>query len=496
MGAALEREWVIAVLLIADISGVMAAIAAQRPFWFDEFFTYYVSRLESMSAVWDALRHGADLNPPLFYVATRFWHSLFGVSELTTRLPAILGFVTMQVGIYIFVARFGSRLAGMAAMAFPLVTGAFYYSYEARAYGMELGLVMLAAVAWQSAAGGHRRTLALPALCLCLAGALLSHCYSVLAVSSFGIAECVRSVRRRRVDWPMIFALGIPCLAVLTYLPLLSAVQADPFDNVVFRATIRASLEMILAPAWWPILFVLIVASLPTGNPTSGGETHRPTPEEFVLLAGFVAAPVFGWLLASGYTKIFMERYGLAAILGLSALLGILVTAVARRSRPRAVAVLCILLVSFLWRPVDAVARSVVGDPIQPPREFSLTSLDPKLPIVMANGFLFLERSHYEAPELVRRFYFLLDKQAALRITGTYGFAQLEDYRPWFPIRGQFANYREFLAAQESFYVITCPEFPMDWVLTKLREDRANIRYLDHIVVGGRPALLVQVDRR
>ena len=310
VGAAMEQEWFLCLIPIAYIYALVTALVAHRPFWFDELFTFYITRLPSMSAVWSALKDGADLNPPLFYAATRFLQSLFGSSEWATRLPAMIGFLVMMLGLYRFVSRYGSRLGGMVAMMFPLVTGACYYAQEARPYGMELGFIAMGAVCWQAATRGEHRRFTLAALSLCLAGALLTHCYAVLAVAPFGLAEGVRTFIRKKFDWPMWIALAIPCSAVLTYLPLLAAVRSDPFDNPVYKATVRASYEMILAPAVWPLLLALAaVALLGERDPEQAGPAAEGVPlHEMVLAGGFLAAPFLGALLASTVTKIFIDR--------------------------------------------------------------------------------------------------------------------------------------------------------------------------------------------
>ena len=259
----MERQWFIWLFVIADAYLVMTLLSAQRPFWFDELFTLYMTRLPDMATVWAALKGGADLNPPLFYAATKLFHNLSGGKEWAIRVPAIIGFLVMMFGLYRYILRYGSRLAGMVAMTFPLVTGAFYYSSEGRAYGMEFGFIAVAAVCWQAATRGEWRLYNLAGLTLCLAGALLSHCYAVLAVAPFGLAEAVRTLQRKRIDWPVWAALAVPCLSVLSYLPMMAAVTGgDPFDNPVYFTTARAAYELILGAAWWPLVFALSVLVL------------------------------------------------------------------------------------------------------------------------------------------------------------------------------------------------------------------------------------------
>ena len=104
--------------------------ASRKLFWFDELCSVYVSRLPDMASVWSALKHGMDFNPPLFYAVTRLSESLFGEGHIATRLPAILGFWIFCLCLFRFVSCRTSVLAGLISMLFPLVTTAYFYSYE------------------------------------------------------------------------------------------------------------------------------------------------------------------------------------------------------------------------------------------------------------------------------------------------------------------------------------------------------------------------------
>jgi 4-amino-4-deoxy-L-arabinose transferase-like glycosyltransferase len=74
---------VLYVFLVARLIG--------RRLWFDELFTYYIAQSPTLARLFDAIAH-TDLNPPLIYLLVRLFHSLFGASEIVTRLPAALAF--------------------------------------------------------------------------------------------------------------------------------------------------------------------------------------------------------------------------------------------------------------------------------------------------------------------------------------------------------------------------------------------------------------------
>ena len=64
------------------------ALSRAKPLWFDELFTYYMARLAISDQI-SALRSGIETNPPGFPWLVGVSQALLGVSELTTRLPAM-----------------------------------------------------------------------------------------------------------------------------------------------------------------------------------------------------------------------------------------------------------------------------------------------------------------------------------------------------------------------------------------------------------------------
>jgi hypothetical protein len=503
IAAALERKWLLFVILFAEIYLVITALHGMRRFWYDELFTFYVCRLPSMRAIWAALKDGADLNPPLFYAATRACQAVFGKSELATRLPAILGFLAMALCIFHFVSRFGSRLAGLAAMTFTVITGSYYYASEARAYGMMLGFGGLAAVFWQSAARNERRKLALPGLAAALAGALLSHCYAVLVVIPFGLAEAARWISRRKADWPMLAWLALPCFAVLLYLPMFAATRGNVFNNPVYRptwASIPACYATHFEAALWPVLAGLAVLALVRSGPeaSSGDKPGSAIPaHETVLAVGFALAPVFGVLLAMGVTGVFMDRYGVAALIGFSILLGGLIAW--RQSRPAAAAVLCIFIGAFAVKSAVWMDESLTkpgASKTVPMPQLVLSDLSRDVPIVITNGLLFLEFDHYESKTVTDQLYFLTDEAEAMRYTGTSAFDRgFYILRKWFPIRAHLENYSRFLATHSHFLVLADYNFPMDWVMRKMLDDNVPLLFKGQFPSQHGDVILVEISR-
>src|SRR4051794_18078178 len=88
-----RRGIAIVFLLISALYFVDTFLRATlKTFWYDELFTVYLCRLPTFHATWAAVLNGTDLNPPLFYLMTRWAQHWSGEGLIATRLPAIIGF--------------------------------------------------------------------------------------------------------------------------------------------------------------------------------------------------------------------------------------------------------------------------------------------------------------------------------------------------------------------------------------------------------------------
>jgi hypothetical protein len=109
VGELLERNRYV-FLLLASLGYFSVTIyrAQHQLFWFDEIFTFYIARLPNIASIWNACMHGVDFNPPLLYLLTRWSQGIFGVNELGTRMPEVVGFWVFCLCLY----RFTSWVAG------------------------------------------------------------------------------------------------------------------------------------------------------------------------------------------------------------------------------------------------------------------------------------------------------------------------------------------------------------------------------------------------
>jgi hypothetical protein len=399
--------------------------AHRKLFWFDELFTVYISRLPDLSSMWHVLSEGVDFNPPLVYALTRVSVLLLGEGQVTVRLPAIVGFGVFCLCLFRFVSIRSSILGGYVSMLFPLVTGAYWYAYEARPYGALLGFCGVALICWQGATmQSERRWFWLTGLAGALACAMLIHSYAVLLFLPIGFGELARSVRLRRVDWPVWVAIIVPSAAMLPSLTLLHNAQSNLNVQGFFQPTLpklAAAYVSYLAPATGVLsgAFVLMLVSRMSrpANVTQLTHVAKHQLHEFVALFVFVAIPVFAYLAAKITGAPFLSRYGISCIAGFAGLLGI---ALARRP-PIAIGVLFLLVTqigigfiqfkrnSFILEPSTSLALSTSAPDFMQRYTQMASVQDNESPIVLLDDLEFLPTFYYAPVGVASRLTHLVD---------------------------------------------------------------------------------------
>lgn len=114
--------------------------------WYDETFTYAVSRLP-FERMMTAIR--GDVHPPLWYVIEHGWIALTGGRpEFVLRFPALLfgllsGWLTYRLALGLGYDR---KIATFSALALALTPGQIYYAQEARMYTLLQSAVLVAAL--------------------------------------------------------------------------------------------------------------------------------------------------------------------------------------------------------------------------------------------------------------------------------------------------------------------------------------------------------------
>jgi hypothetical protein len=327
--------------------------ASRLLFWFDEIFTIYEANLPDLRSLWHALIAGVDGELPLLHLLTRWSEHLLGVGPLGVRMPEIIAFWVFCLCLFRFVAVRTNAFGGLISMVFPMVTEAYWYSYDARAHALALCASGVALMCWQAAAEKkHARFVPLFGVQLSLVAALLLHPYSVLIFVPLVAGEIARVIVRHRPDWVMWFAIATPAPIGLIYLPVLQGSKNfhnlfPPSLDVLFTSysVLFTSSITILVIALTLIYASELARPLKTSETTdlSNSSRGRLPVHETVALNAAVVLPFFMFAIARAAESLMLPRYALPCVFGISALLGI---GLARRP---VIGVIVLVLISVLF---------------------------------------------------------------------------------------------------------------------------------------------------
>ncbi len=478
--------------------------ASEKPFWFDELCSLYIVRLPTFADSWRAVLHGADFNPPLFYLIQRADRALFGDGLIAARLPAMVSFWILCLCLFRFAYKLAGWRAGWVAMVLPVLTGAYYYAYEARPHGIVLGFCGLALVAWQESERKlPRRGLWLLALSLFLAAAFFTHCYALVIVVPFGLVELVRNVRTRSIQPATWIALLAPvAVAVIAFIPLLRSYRTTMggvgmgWHNIstVSLGRIPIFYSDLLSPCILIVLCALLFLcverlSRPADLSEPANET-KITVSTALLIGAFSAMPIYGNILARLLKGPFFARYFMTAVAGVCLIIAL---SMARKRWSRASAVLSLLVGCTLvtdtclvvWHRLTHHAETLVepstgwmidteiGDRLAT-RRWMIAQTGTSLPIVIASQMDFLYLVHYW-PEAKPRLYTVSTSTRELA------------YRLYTAV-GQYCHvgynspetYDQFLPAHKDFFVFgDANTTPVLAYLTKRGATFEDLRFQD-----------------
>ena len=416
-------------------------LASRKPLWNDELFTFYIARVPKLRDIWGALLTGAEQIPPAFYWLTRVFLGNSADSHAAIRLPEILGFWLMGVCLIAIVSRRAPLAYGVVAALAPLFTGAYVYAFEARPYGVVLGLAALALVCWQRA-GARRGKLWTAGLGVTLAAAVSTHYYAVLLFVPLAAAEAIHAWLLRRVRWSVWIALALGAAPLLFYLPLIRGARtySGTFWARPGAGSIAEFVTFLFGQSALPLAAVLAWAGLhvlvrwKAGAPPEG-RPQLPL-EEVAAVLGYMALPALAVVLGKAATGAYTHRYALPAVIGVS-VFGAWVLSVVFGGRSRPALLIAALLSCVFFARVFWEYREISRTAAQQAAiiSFLQEQTDAGLPVVVADPHLFFELSHYAPHELAGRLRYLADAKLAVRFVGTDTVDRgLLAMREWAPI--------------------------------------------------------------
>ena len=462
-----------------------------RPLWHDELYTYYIAKSPTMAKFIAAVTQ-IDLQPPLQYVLSRLSLNLLGGSDLAVRVPSIVAFTVASICLYHFVRRKLGRFYGLTAMLVFWLGPFLQYAGEARPYALVVGFLGIAMLGWQTAIEGRRRQLGLFALAFGVWGMIVSQAFSPLIIAILGFAELMRSIDRRKIDWPVWIALVAPSPFVIVYLPMFRRFEGWTALPPAFQASYFKIIEFygdLLSFVSGALLLGLITALIVcrSQEDTNAATSFTVRKHEVALVLGLLSLPILVNLALMRAGGAFWPRYCIATGIGFSLLFVYVLARLSNNSRAAAAIVAyCVLLglaVRLTLEIVTPRGHAMV-------KQLSLKQLDSRYPLVDASGLTFLEMNKREDASLLSRLFYLTDHDAAIRYAHATIFEGTAILREYWPIRGTVAPYRDFIRQTPHFFVLGTPDYPEDWLIPKLLDDGAQLQfkgelpgsYKDHMV--------------
>lgn len=468
-----------------------------RPLDQDEWFVFQTDVVPSIRKLIDVQLHSPISLDPLFYhLVGHASVSLFGHTAFAIRLPSLLGFLLMQVCLFAFVKRIAGPYAGFVAATIPALTATLFYAQQARPYGLLLGLAALLLLSYQHSTRDTQRTAWLVVLAATLALALNTHYFAVLLLLPLYAAELVRILSRRRIDWPMVLAIGAGSAGALLTLPFQKG--AGEFrkhyynaGRVGFHAITQSYRALIINYTHYSmrvqhvLMGLLIVAALVVVLGVvvrlRRNDPAIPVPEVTFLLVLSIL-PLFGFLLARFVTHSIEVRYILPAILGLSVFIAIALQPLYRNAQAmRGISTACLLLLGLTGLSRAVEARS------QAPIPWFLTVWNASTvpgPIYIQSMGNFEELGNHVADPAVRSRISLV-YSSPLEIALTHHDTQsltAEHMRHFTGYR--IARYEDLHAQPGPHLFIVYPADGWDWLITAIAQDHAAVRPLGPALKG------------
>jgi hypothetical protein len=455
------------------------AIGNRRYVWYDELFTFDIARSTSLQQLWDRLKF--DNHTPTVYLLSRLSMSVFGPTPFGLRFPSMIEFYVGSMAILLYVKRkAGTAFAGVAVLMLWGAAPTLFYAVEARPYALVFASFACLLLSWDRAIRAQPRNVALFGIAISTLLMSAAHIFAPFTLFAFVVAEATRFWRRHKPDYALWAALLLPMSIMVIYIPRIRASEGIVFG---VHASFSATGKFFEDTFNGPVMFFVLLAALLVTQLRKDGET-RPEflPEEFMLLACMFLSPIFLSLILIYRQGTFYDRYGIASQVAMLAALSIFLAYRFRLSRVAAWAASIVLLFFLLRNQVWHVLREPVTA-----NAAILASVEPKLPIVVGDGMVFMEMSHHEELAVASRLYFLKDVDASMRYVHSNIFQTFEapdDMKAaGFPIPGQIEQYTSFVSQHRQFLLIGVP---VQWIFIKLRLDGASIAYRD-VYRGAKP---------
>lgn len=400
-----RSAWVIASLCVLLFFGLSLAVDSGRLFWYDEISTLALVRLPSMAAIWHAMRQPIDASTPTYFLLEKVFDTGLHQTALSARL---LSSISVAAGLFVVfncVSRLVNGLYGLIAMGVLMCSFLPYYSYEARAYGLEFLVASITLWVWLHVKERDWRYAAAFGACFFLGE--LTHYYFALSLVPY-VAFVLLSKRRESRQFQAVVAaiVGIG-LAGLILLPAALAIRSlsKKFWAHITVSSLN-SFSHFFPYAMVPLAGIAILLTLLSlaGRERRSGQARIPEMTSAEQLGWlFLLTPIAGIILGRFVTHAFVDRYFIGFLPGVAVAVACLCSRLMRGMSFAPAAVALVLLGFGLSEQTVVAAHPDMVDPYhdQQTKTKGAMQLEPKILkdgkqfIVVEQPLLFLEAHYY-----------------------------------------------------------------------------------------------------
>jgi hypothetical protein len=413
-------HWIALAVFIPYLAELGVRLAG-RPVWFDEIFTWRIALL-GWGPAWDAVRSGADNQPPLYYWLVRLAMLVLGENTVALRIWSATGALVMLGLVYWLTGRRYGWLAAASAVAAIRLTHTGVYALEARPYGLLLGAGALAACCWLVLAEPGRRRWKLLALALGIGLAGGCHYFGILVIVPLVVGQAVRDWPRKQVDWPVWVTMAVaslPWLGQFLFQYQSLALYRSGFWSAPRLHMINATLGLyLLAPAMWLLpAFVYWILHQTVRRRREPAVQPAFAIDEAVVVIGLATMPVWFYPIAL-VSGAYDPRYVAPSAVGWAVLFAWLIARADARAAATALLAFTVLAL-YGVRLLETAVRWNLRLPVVVSELRALASVRPSGDIVVADGHRYLQAHHYADPQTRARLVYLADVPRALLHSGT-----------------------------------------------------------------------------
>jgi hypothetical protein len=406
----------------------------------------------------DTLRHGGELNPPLYFTIEWLFGRLWGTGDWSLR---VLSAICVSLGscVLFFTIRplSGPRLAALAlALVLGLSRGVFVFVMQARYYGVLFLLVAVAtfyAVRLQSKSRLKWHDYALVFLThSCM---IYVHLYGLLYSGMILAAMMAADWLWAKPRWGLYGSVVAAWAAFAAWLPFtltqLKSVSAGAWTPPHYHTVGYIIEQMALdAPLGLIFLFLalLTLIALIVVKPCAGTQeleacsAPRAWSALLMLAVALMTFPIVAWLGSFRIVGFFMPRYVFPCTTALVVLAALMLTALhsipkvqpplrlAVSARTWSIASFFVLAFCLLFQPVRAWKNAPRSDTPFADSDFGYKNL----PIVFEDMYYYLPRAVYGSG---RQYLMVTDEEAAKADPGWFTKCMDRYFRAYYPSYGK-----------------------------------------------------------